>query len=298
MRARAFLLLMPLLTLSSLAVAQTTLPKGTTKDAPVSKGKTDVTAEGFQAAARKEGEEKDATELQLQAGGLAATGNARQLSLTAATSFRLRRSDDQLTLIGAGNYSRASVGGRAIETTVENLQAKSRYDRFFASDWTAFLGLQARRDRFAGLGLRLQVDPGVGYYFVNRAERIFWAELGYDLLHDVRRDDARIPRDADGNPVAGAALLSKTNTVHSGRAFLGYRYTINEGVAIATGIEYLQGLSDTSVHRVNGEAVVTSKFTDTLSLATSFLFRYDNKALPGKEQLDTLTSVSLVYSVL
>lgn len=298
MRVRAVLLCLPVLLAPALARAQGAVPKGTTKDNVVSKGKTDVTAEGFQAASRKEGEDKDATELQVQGGGLATTGNSKQLSLTTAASFRLRRSDDQLTLVAAGNYSRASVGGRPIETTVENLQGKSRYDRFFATDWTAFLGVQARRDRFAGLGLRLQVDPGVGYYFVNRAERIFWAELGYDLLYDVRRDEARVQTDADGNPIPAAPLLAKTNTVHSGRAFLGYRYTLNEGVSITTGLEYLQGLSDTSVHRVNGEAVVTSKFTQSLSLATSFLFRYDNKPLPGKEQLDTITSVSLVVSVL
>lgn len=274
------------------------LPKGTVKGDAVSKGKTDVTSEGFQTSTAKD-DAKDATELALNAGGLFASGNSSLLALTGGFSHRLRREDNQFTLVGAGNYSRASADGKAAPTTtVENVQGRARYDRFFAQDFTFFLGLQARRDRFAGLDLRAQVDPGVGYYFVNLKERVFWAEVGYDLLYDVRRDDARTPKDSGGKEIAGAPLLDKTKAVHSARAFLGYRYKINDGVSISSGIELLQGLSDTGTRRVNGDLVVTSKFTSTFSLATSFLLRYDNKPLPGKQELDVVTAINLVYTLL
>ena len=49
---------------------------------------------------------------------------------------------------------------------------------------------------------------------------------------------------------------------------------------------------------MNGDATVSAKFSKQFAVATSFLFRYDNSALPGKEQLDTVTSVQLVYSML
>jgi putative salt-induced outer membrane protein YdiY len=288
------LLSLSLLLVASVASAQ---PKGTVTDAPVSKGKTDVTTDSFTAAAVRE-DEKDATELAINGGALIASGNSKSLAVTAGTTYRLRREDNQLSFAGAGNYSRAAIGRNQPVTTVENLQGRLRYDRFFAKDWTVFLGVQGRRDRFAGLDLRLQVDPGVGYYFINLAERVFWAELGYDLLHDVRRDDARQPKDANGVVIPGAPLVDKTSTVHSGRAFLGYKYNINEGVSLGFGLEFLQGISDTAIRRVNGDAVVMSKFTDSFALATSFLFRYDNKPLPGKEQIDTISSVSLVYTLL
>ncbi len=288
--AGSFLAASLLLTASS-ADAQAPVPKGTAKDESVSKGKTDVTKEGFEGAGKKE-EGKDATELGMSAGALMASGNSKQLALTAGSTYRLRRDDHQFSFLAAANYSRAAIGANEPQTTVENLQGRARYDRFFTTDWAFFLGLQARRDRFAGLGLRMQVDPGVAYYIVNRAERVFWAELGYDLLHDIRREDALV---APGAP-AGTAPLDKTQTVHSGRAFLGYKYKINEGVSIGFGLEFLQGISDTGIRRLNGDAVVSSKFSESFALATSFLFRYDNSPLPGKEQLDTITSVSLVYT--
>lgn len=286
------------LAIAPTALAQTTLPKGTAKDESVSKGKTDVTKEGFEAAAQKDEKAKDARELSLNAGGLAATGNSKSYSATAGASYRLRRGDNMFSFVGAGNYSRAAIGGAPMTTTVENLQGRARYDRFFAADWTVFLGVQGRRDRFAGLDLRLQVDPGFGYYFVNEKDSVLWGELGYDLLYDVRRNDARIPKDKDGNPIPGAALIDKTNAVHSGRAFVGLKHKFNENVGISAGLEFLQGLSATDTRRVNGDLVFNSKISTTFSLATAFLFRYDNKPLPGKRELDTITSINLVYTLL
>jgi len=279
------------------ALAQTPLPKGTAKDESVSKGKTDVTAEGFQAAAKKE-DAKDATELGFSAGGMFASGNSSLFAVTSGLNHRLRRADNQFSLALAGNYSRAAVGGAPPQATVENIQGRTRYDRFVGDRITVFLGLQARRDRFAGLDLRAQVDPGMGYYFINEANRVFWGELGYDFLYDVRRDDARIQKDAAGKPDPTKPLLDKNQSVHSARAFLGYRYKINDGVSIASGVEFLQGLSDTEIRRVNGDLIVSSKFTASFSLATSFLLRYDSKPLPGKQNLDTITSVNLVYTLL
>src|SRR5262249_12006689 len=131
---------------------------------------------------------KDATELSIGAGGMGSSGNSRIISYTASGQLRLRRFDDQFTAALAGNYSRTALPGQALQTTVENVQAKTRYDRFFLTDWTVFLGAQARNDRFQGLDLRLQLDPGVGYYFVNDPKQLLWVEVGYDFLHDIRRD--------------------------------------------------------------------------------------------------------------
>jgi putative salt-induced outer membrane protein YdiY len=293
MRTLALLLLF----IPSASLAQTPLPKGTAKDESVSKGKTDVTTEGFQTSAKKE-DAKDATELAINGGGLLASGNSSLFAVTGGLNHRLRRAENQFSLIAAGNYSRAALAGAAPTATVENVQGRTRYDRFIGDRVTLFLGVQARRDRFAGLNLRMQVDPGVGYYFINEANRVFWGELGYDFLHDVRRDDARAQKDAAGKPDPSKPLLDKTESVHSARAFLGYRYKINDGVSIASGLEFLQGISDGSIRRVNGDLVVMSKFTASFSLATSFLVRYDSKPLPGKQNLDTITSINLVYTLL
>lgn len=282
--------------LSTAAASAQTLPKGTAKDDSVSKGKTDVTSEAFEASAVKDPKAKDTTELSITGGGLFASGNSSLLALTGGFNHRLRRGDNQFSLIGAGNYSRSAVGGATPAATVENLQGRMRYDRFLTERLSLFLGVQARRDRFAGLDLRMQVDPGFGYYFIQQKDKQFWAELGYDFLYDIRREDARDIKDKATGTIIGRE--DRTKSVHSGRAFLGYRYKINEGVSIASGIEFLQGISDSAIRRINGDIVVSSKFSAAFALATSFIVRYDSKPLPGKQNLDTITSLSLVYTLL
>lgn len=132
-------------------------------------------------------------------------------------------------------------------TTANNLQALARYDRFLGNV-SLFLSAQARNDRFQGLDLRQQVDPGVAYYFINEKTTQLWVELGYDLLFDVRRNDSRVQLDADKKPAVDAAgqplpLLAKTRTIHSARGFIGFEYVLNEGSKLVAGIEALQGLA-------------------------------------------------------
>jgi putative salt-induced outer membrane protein YdiY len=102
--------------------------------------------------------------------------------------------------------------------------------------------------------------------------------------------------DAMGAPTG--QVLDKTKSVHSGRFFVGYDNQLNEAATFTLGLEYLQGLDDTSIHRFNGDARLTSKIGSGFSLATSFSLRYDNTPLPGKEKLDTITAVNLVYKIL
>jgi putative salt-induced outer membrane protein len=294
----------------SAALAQP-VPKGATDDATATKGSTDVTSDKaatIDAKALKEG--KDASELSISAGAIESTGNAQLFAGTGAGKLRLRRAENQLSAAVALNYARSGAPGVPTETTVDNEQALVRYDRFLG-DVALFLQSQARRDRFQGLDVRLNVDPGVGYYFVNEKESLFWVEGGYDFDFDVRREDARTVLGADNNPVLGPdgnpELLSKTQTVHSARVFVGYEQALESGFKLSAGLEYLQavyatnlpaGTSTTDVYRVNGIAAGTAKILGNLALSLAFTGRYDHAALPGKERLDTMTSASLVYTFL
>jgi putative salt-induced outer membrane protein len=288
------------------AVAQT--PQGTLKDEKATSGATEITSEKAATTDLKAlKESKDATELSVNAGMLNSSGNARLVALTAGGKFRYRRGENQVTAAAAGNYARAAASpDDPAKTTVENVQGLGRYDRFLG-DLTLFGQVQARRDRFQGLDARVNVDPGVGYYFLNEQSTLLWAEVGYDLLFDVRRDEARVRLDADGAPVVGAPLLSKTQTVHSARLFLGYDLAIDTGFKLSAGLEYLQGLatsnrqpgqSATEIYRINGVTAASAKVFDKLALSFAFTGRYDNGALPGKEKFDTITSASLVYTLL
>jgi putative salt-induced outer membrane protein len=285
-----------LLGITSVARAQDPIPGGQAPQAAASTGSTDVANAGkFETVAKPEAEAKDATEAQILGGGALATGNARSLSLTTSGSFRMRRERNQFSAIAAANYGRAAVDPDAeTETTVENFQGRARYDRFVAGEFSVFLAASARRDRFQGLNLRLNIDPGVAYYFVDQEKQQLWGEFGYDFQYDVRRQDAIDAAAAADSPVD----VDKTKSAHFGRLFVGYNNALNDAVTFKTGIEYLQGLNETKSWRLNYDAGLSSKIGGNFSLATTFSLRYDHNPLPGIKNTDTQTAVSLVYTLL
>ncbi len=179
-----------------------------------------------------------------------------------------------------------------MQTTLENVQGKARYDRFLGSGFAVFLSLSGRNDRFQGLILRENLDPGVAYYFIDTSPHQLWTELGYDLQHDLRRQ-ANIETAA-----AKGIVLNKTDTRHSSRVFLGYSGSINKAVSLLTGTEYLQGLGDTKYWRFNWDAAINSSIGGRFSFATTFSLRYDHAPLPGVKNTDTITAVNLVYTLL
>lgn len=69
--------------------------KGLMTTKPATAGSTDVTTEGFDKIdVKKDAKANDATELQLSAGALTSSGNARLLAFTGTSRFRARREDN------------------------------------------------------------------------------------------------------------------------------------------------------------------------------------------------------------
>ena len=280
------------LVLPQLAAAQSA-PAGTMKQDAATSGKVDVASEGFATAGKNEHAD-DATEAKIQGGALSASGNSRSLALTSQASMRVRRGKNELSAAAAANYGRSAASGAdPLTTTMENYQGKLRYDRFVTDRLALFTSISGRRDRFQGLDLRLNLDPGLAYYFVQGPKHQLWGEAGYDMQFDVRRNDAiQSALNEDGT------LLGKTKTRHSARLFAGYRNSLNENVKFNTGVEYLQAFPDTEFWRLNWDIGLTAAIATRFSLATTFSLRYDHQPLVGIKTTDTLTAINLVYQLL
>jgi putative salt-induced outer membrane protein YdiY len=256
-------------------------------------GNTDVATSGFEMPYQAMPQTTDATEFVISAGFLASAGNSRSLAATSAGKFRLRRGSDQFGAGMAANYAESAVDkGKGLQTTVENFQGKLRYDRFLAGSFAVFGALSARHDRFQGLDLRVSLDPGFSYYFIDQAQQQLWVEAGYDLQHDVRSADAIADADADG------FFLGKTNDRHSARGFVGYASKLSDSVSVASGLEYLQGLDHATNYRFNWDGALNSALGKAFSIATAVSVRYDHNPIPNVEKTDIITSISLVYHLL
>ncbi len=276
------------------------VPKGLLAGKTATTGTTDVATSGFE---KKElptpKDEKNTTTMQLQGGVLSSSGNSKTLSLTGAGRFKARRQDNQLSLSLAGNYAESAPKpapgqpqSNDMQTSMKNVQGKARYDRFLGEGFAVFMSLSARNDRFQGLVLRTNFDPGLSYYFIDKDKQQLWTEIGYDYQWDLRRYDAMAKAAETG------VILNKTESRHSGRLFLGYEGSVNEMVGISTGLEYLQSVEDSKYWRMNWDVGATSNLSSKFSLSMSFNLRYDNSPLPGIKNTDTITAANLVYQLL
>jgi putative salt-induced outer membrane protein YdiY len=269
------------------AAAQT--PKGLLEQKAATSGSTDVAKGGFEKVA-KPADTKEATELKLSAGGVLATGNSRSAAATGSGMLRLRRGLNEYSASVAGNYGRsAPTPADDMQTSVSNIQGRVRYDRFLSEHWSLFVAQSARKDRFQGLALRLNFDPGVAYYFFDEDKHRLWAELGYDFQYDVRENAALR---------AAPTPIDKTETRHSARGFLGYENNINEVLRFNTGVEYIQAVSESKNWRLSWDSGLTSAISNSFSFATTFSLRYDNNPLAGVRKTDTTTALNLVYTLL
>jgi len=261
--------------------------------------KTDVKGGFATAAMPADDDNPDATDLAIQAGGLFSSGNARTVAVTGGSKFRLRRDAHQLSLQLAANFARAGKKGESVDTTVENYQGMARYDLFLTDHVALFLQSSARHDRFQGLDLRLNVDPGVAYYFINTKKQQLRAEAGYDLQHDIRRDASRVQTPTTPLPAGSAPLplLDKVNTLHNARFFLGYDNKLYKEVGLTTSFEFLQNLSDAGTYRFVFDVGLKSNIAESLAIATTYTMRYENKPLPNVDKADSIASVNLVYTL-
>ncbi len=253
----------------------------------------------------------DGTSVTLSAGGQLATGNSRLLAITGNGVYAARYGMNGFGASILGNYGQGAPPKADIVETSENLQGRVRYDRYVLDHMSLFLILTGRHDKFQALDFRLNIDPGVKYIFVDKKTTSFWGEAGYDFQYDIR-DSAALgvtdsttmaPIDIPGTMTQ--EQITRTASDHSARLFVGLRHAFNDSVTFSTGLEYLQNFAASkdqynsaatgTDYRINYDAIFAAKVGGGLSVGFGFTARYDHDPIPGKQSLDTTTSVNLIY---
>ena len=244
---------------------------------------------------------KDTTTATVSAGGQWATGNSQLLAGTVNGQLELRRGMNGFGAYVLGNYGQGAPGDKDSVLTSENIQGRLRYDRYLIEKLAVFLIVTGRYDRFQGLDFRLNIDPGVKYLFFDTKKTQLWGEAGYDFQYDIRRNADRVVKDDAGNPVVDpntgqVELLDKTHVDHSTRLFAGFKHAFNKEVSLTTDLEYLQSVVHSTNYRLNYEALVAANLGEGFSFGVGFTARFDHDPLPGKKDLDTTTTLNLIYA--
>lgn len=285
----------------SLFVAQSARADGTPLGAPPPDAKVLVAAPAAGAAPPKiEAPPAHETTATVSAGGQVATGNSELIAATVNGKLDLRRGPNGFGASLVGNFGEGAAAGQSVQVTTENLQGRLRYDRYFNERLSVFVIGTLRHDRFQGLDERFNLDPGAKYLVLDTEKTKLWGELGYDFQYDIRRSDALVVTPAMAAtatmPATAAVVLDRTQSDHSARVFAGFRHAFTKDVTFSTGLEYLQSFVHSTKYRINYDALFASSLGSGFSLGVGFSARFNHDPLPGKKDVDTTTTVSLIYA--
>jgi putative salt-induced outer membrane protein YdiY len=239
--------------------------------------------------------QEDVTTLNASLGGSLNTGNTEAWQVNTGAAFVLVRGRHGLGLSADFSYGRANVPDDDVDelvTTVGNFRSKARYDFFLTPMDAVFAAAAYRRDTFAGLDARFQLQPGYMRNFFKRSDHRFWGELGYDFTYD-NYDPDPLP-----DPDDMSEVLDGDEVVHSARGFLGYDNKLNAALTFLTGVEALLNVERTKDLRLNWDNALRSAIGGNFQLEAKFTIQYDMEPVPGAEKLDTLTTLTIIYTLI
>lgn len=257
----------------------------------------------------------------VSAGLVLTTGNANQLSFSAAGMASRHDGKNKLQLDVSGAYARstnlsatdvnnngtiddASEIKSTTNTSTALWNVKLRYDRFFSANNIGYIAGFAWGNEPAGKKVVGGAQAGYSRQLYKNDMHLLVGEVGYDFSF-VR-------------PVTGDDYL-----LHSLRLYLGYNLSVSKDTAFLFDVEYLGNfnrfdspyggtIGPFKDSRVLGRAALTTRIWKKLSFRLAFTARFDDVPsplpklnlpfaagfIPAAEKLDTITDASLVISFL
>ncbi len=255
---------------------------------------------------------------QAEAGVVFTTGNSETTTISAGFKASRKTGFNKFSLEGSMTYAQSglrvlqdlNVNGvidddneiTTVDTiTAETYAAKARYDRFLTKYNSLFVAALASRDKPAGKEKVLGAQIGYSRQLYKTKSTEVVAEIGYDFS----REDL---------------VIGKSLSIHSARAFVGYKSEMTEGTTLDASLEALVNLNEENLPtmkdggigkdtRLNGRIGVAAKIGKNLAVQTSIELKYDNRPgplpiknlepgfVPEASSLDTIMKASLIYQV-
>ncbi|HEY0711920.1 MAG TPA: DUF481 domain-containing protein, partial [Polyangia bacterium] len=262
---------------------------------------------------------------------IATAGNSvNRNGLLGLTASRLLGAN-KVTFDGQAAYGRSSIVvpifdpanpmsiiglDRREDTTTNQWQVKTRYDRFFTVNNSGYLLGQIGADRIAGKRLVGGGQAGFSRQLFKNEQHTAVAEIGYDFSYES---------------YLAPAVKGDPTQIHSGRLFLGELFALTADTGLYGNFEVLSNLNREKAlnyddptsnevapfkdNRFVGKAGITTRLWKKLSFAFGVTWKFDQnpapRALPPgsggamfaptfptpfADRSDTLTEATLVFS--
>jgi len=254
-----------------------------------------------------------------EAGIVFTTGNSETVTATGGIKAARKTGKNKLALEASLTYAQSGVrvlddnnGNGMVDdateirteetTTAETLAGKLRYDRFLTAHNSLFAAVLGARDIPAGKQLVLGGQLGYSRQLFKSKTAEAVGEFGYDYSHED-------------------LVTGPSNSIHSARAYVGYKAEMTAGTTFETNLEALTNLNHEDLAtradgadfgedtRVNFKASVAAKIGKNLSFQTSLEVKYDHRPgplgiknlamgfVPEASKLDTIMKATLIYTI-
>lgn len=244
------------------------------------------------------------TTIDLSVGGILNTGNTRSLAVSGGLNILWQRQYNAIAADAKILYAQSALRDSSTnkfanwEATSESYLGKIRYDYLPTNMDSIFTAALGRRDIFAGLDLRLDIQLGYMRNLILQKNRDgkdsnrLWFEIGYDFTFDDLYPNPLIDKKTN-------LVLKGTQEQHAARLYLGYLTQLNDAVFFKTGAEGLFGLLyfDPIDFRLNWTTEIRVKLIGNIQASLDFTLRYDSEPVPGADPVDTLTTINLIANM-
>jgi len=259
-----------------------------------------------------------------EAGVILTTGNSRVTTVTGGFKATRKEAKNKFSGEAAGAFARTSnlvandINGdmllqsdevrREDKDSAKNYNAKLRYDRFLTEKNSLFVAALAGADPLAGKDFAGGGQLGYSRLLYLSDKHELAGEFGYDFSYENFATD---------DPTATQSL-----SIHSARAFTGYKGKLNETTTVEGSVEVLANILGQTVNgkdigaledlRVNLASSIAAKLSRSVAMSFSFTAKFDRVPAPlaiagfmldpddppSASRMDTVTKASLIVTFL
>ncbi len=201
---------------------------------------------------------------------VATSGNSDTQTL--GLDFAIKRKPDPWGWEATATYLKSEQDG---DTTAERYGGALRGDRKLSERWALFAAVNAEHDAFAGYDLRGVLEIGASYAALRGPVH----ELSLDAGLSWTTEDRIASEDQD----------------YMGGVFgLKYGWHPRKGTVVGQKLVWYPNFDQTSDWRLTSETSLQAALSERLALKFGYQVRYDNEPVPGFDETDTTTTVSIV----
>lgn len=231
--------------------------------------------------------------LTAEAGGSWTAGNTDTRMITGRLDGSYRWNKNQVSseaqvvsgssLLDSNGDGRLDDDERAAERvgTAKRYQGLVRYDRFLAEKSSIYVLGGGFSDQFAGYDYRINGQLGYSFAPIDSEHTLLVTELGFDVANENYTEDVEL----------------EDQMKYSGRVLVSLAQDLGERSQLTTSVETFVNVINPSDTRVLGNATLSNKLTEGLSLNLSYGIIYDHEPVPDFAPMDHMGTVTLVASI-